>query len=376
MVTITSKKALKKVRIFRIKVILMDIMSYLIEKKSLVDQKIEEWIPREFDKNSLTEMLGETEYEYDVDACNQAISKPIWDLLDRGGKRWRPLSMLLIIDALGKDSKEFLDFVVIPECVHNGTLMVDDIEDNSDLRRGKPCTHKKFGVDIAINAGNGMYYLPLTVLLKNKAKLDDTKLRKLYETYTEEMIKISFGQGMDIAWHNGLSDANNLSEKEYLQMCAFKTGTLARMSGKFGAILADASEDAVKKIGKFAETIGVAFQIQDDILNINPGENWGKDFGDDINEGKRTLMVIHTLKNATEEDKERLIEILDKHTQDKKEIIEAIQIIKKYKSIEYAKEYARNMVAEAWDDIKDMIPNSPAKETLKSFADFLVERDI
>ena len=354
----------------------MDIMKYLLEKKPAIDKKIEEWVPKKYNKESLEKTLGPPTYEYDENACNKAIADPVWDLLGRGGKRWRPISMLLIIEALGKNPEDFLDFVVIPECVHNGTLMIDDIEDNSDLRRGEPCTHKKFGIDIAVNAGNTLYYLPLLVLIKNKNKLNDKTLRKLYETYVQEMINLSFGQGMDIAWHNGLADADKLTEKEYMQMCAFKTGTLARMSAKIGAILGGASDEDAKKIGKFAETIGIAFQIQDDILNIKPSEKWGKEIGDDINEGKRTLMVIHTLKVGKEEDKKRLIEILDKHTKDQEEIREAIRIMEKYDSINYAKEFARNLVKNAWKDVAEILPESDAKSKLKAFAEFLVERDI
>ncbi|NIV44480.1 MAG: polyprenyl synthetase family protein, partial [Gammaproteobacteria bacterium] len=98
----------------------------------------------------------------------QAIAQPMWDFLERGGKRWRPALFLLVIEALGEDSEKFLDFAIIPEVIHNGTIMVDDVEDDSTFRRGKPCTHRIFGIDIAVNTGNAMYFLPLLTLIKNK----------------------------------------------------------------------------------------------------------------------------------------------------------------------------------------------------------------
>ena len=349
-----------------------DIKKILAEKKPSIDKIIEKWIPRAYDEKTLARTAGTG--NYDIDAVNKVITEPIWDLLDRGGKRWRPTLMLLIIEALGKDPEEYVDFAAIPELIHNGTLMIDDIEDDSELRRGKPCTHKKFGIDISINAGNMLYYLPMQIVLKSK--LEPEKKSKIYDTYIQEMINISFGQGFDIAWHRGLGKADDITEAQYLQMCAFKTGTLARMAAKLGAILADADDKTIEKIGRFAETIGVAFQIQDDILNIQPTKEWGKEIGDDINEGKRTLMVIHTLKKASDEDKKRLIQILNMHTKDPELIKEAIDIMKKYGSIKYAKEYARKMVSDAWKDVEKILPESDAKKILKSFAEFLIEREI
>ncbi len=139
---------------------------------------------------------------------------------------------------LWEKSEDFcLDFAIIPEVVHNGTLVVDDIEDSSEVRRGKPCTYKIFGIDIAVNAGNAMYYLPLLPLMEQKNRIPAEKLRDVYEVYVQEMINLSIGQAMDIAWHRGLANADGISEEDYLQMCAYKTGTLARMSAKIAAVI-------------------------------------------------------------------------------------------------------------------------------------------
>ncbi|MCL6578443.1 MAG: polyprenyl synthetase family protein [Candidatus Bathyarchaeota archaeon] len=356
----------------------MDIEKFLEEKATLIDKVIEKYIPRKFSKDSAVFRLNPPNYAYNLDALNKAVAEPIWEFLDRGGKRWRPALFLLICEALGKKSEDFVDFAIIPEVVHNGTLMVDDIEDASELRRGKPCTYKIYGLDIAINAGNSMYYLPLMPLIEKKAKMPPQKLCKVYEIYVQEMISLSLGQAMDIAWHRGLANADEIDEKGYLQMCAYKTGTLARMAAKIAAVLADANEELVEKLGFFAESIGIAFQIQDDILDLTSGEFAKKKGGrgQDITEGKRSLIVIHTLKVANNKDRNRLIEILNMHTSNQKLVEEAISIMEKYDSINYAKNLAKEMVKNSWKKVEKLLPASDAKEKLNAFAKFLIERKL
>jgi len=356
----------------------MNVEKYLKENVSEINRAIEAYIPRQFKKSSTVFMLNKPNYSFNLEALNTAIAEPIWEFLDRGGKRWRPSLFLLVCEALGKDPKEYLEYAIIPEIIHNGTLIIDDIEDQSELRRGSPCTYKLFGLDIAINSGNAMYYLPLLPLIKNRSRIKPDVLNKAYEIYVGEMINLSFGQAMDIAWHKGLAAADAISVEDYLQMCAYKTGTLARMATKLAAVLSEADDDLIEKLGHFAEVIGIAFQIQDDILDLK-----GKEFtekkgarGQDISEGKRTLMVIYSLQHADSADRKRLLEILTKHTRKDKLRDEAISIMEKYGAIEYAKEYARKIVKKSWREINECLPASNAKEKLKEFAYYLIERKI
>lgn len=233
---------------------------------------------------------------------------------------------------------------------------------------------------IAINAGNVLYFFAFLPFKQNKDKLGEKMLNKAYELLIDEFLRVSAGQGMDIAWHNGLSDADDIGETEYLQMCSYKTGCLTRLSAKMGALLAGASEEEIDKVGLLAEKIGIAFQIQDDILDITSEEfKEGKgELGHDIKEGKRTLMAIDALQKADEKDRERLLEILKKETKETTvgEAKEAIEIFKKYGSIEYAKNKAREMVKNAWEEAEGALENGEAKRDLRSFADYLVERRI
>ncbi len=279
----------------------------------------------------------------------------------------------LVYDLMIENSHNFIANNVV---VHN-SLIIDDIEDQSELRRGKPCLHKIFGLDIALNVGNFFYFFPIFIFEKNKKKLKEKTYLKLLKTYLEEMERMHLGQATDIFWHRGLQ--RKISEKEYFQMAAFKTGCMARLATRMAAILAK-KEKLEKLFGDFGESIGIAFQIQDDILDIilegKEREKFGKTFGNDIKEGKRSLIVICALKKANRKDKERLIEILNKHTDAQREKEEAIEIIKKYGSIEYAQKRAREIVRESWQKLDKILPKSSAKEKLKEFVNYLIERRI
>lgn len=355
----------------------VDLKDFLEKTAMMINRKIEEYIPRRYDDNSLVFKLDAPRYEPDFEALNRSLSEPIWEFLDRGGKRWRPALFLLVLEALGGKPEEYLDFAIIPEVVHNGTLIADDVEDFSEFRRGKPCTYKIFGIDVAVNTSNALFFLPMLVLIKNRDNISLDKANKLYEIFIQEMINLSFGQATDIAWHKGLV-SHEVTEEQYLQMCISKTGTLARMAAKMAAVLAGADEEAVKKVGKFAESIGVAFQIQDDVLDL-VGEEFAKGkggFGMDITEGKRSLVVIHALRNASVDDKERLLSILSMHTKEQNLRNEAIGILKKYGSIEYAKEVASRLRSESWMEVDKILPPSEAKEKLYALANYLIERKI
>ncbi|MGD6807819.1 MAG: polyprenyl synthetase family protein [Candidatus Bathyarchaeia archaeon] len=355
----------------------MDVEKFLEETAPQVDKAVEKYIPRKLSKNAVLFKINPPLYSYNLEPLNKAISDPIWDMLDRGGKRWRPALFLLICEALGKKTDWCLDFAIIPEVIHNGTLVIDDIEDSSEVRRGKPCSYKIYGNDIAINVGNAMYYLPLLPIMLNRDKLSAEAQRDVYEIYVQEMINLSMGQAMDIAWHRSLANADALSEQDYLQMCAYKTGTLARMSAKMAAVLSGADGKLIEKLGRLAECIGVAFQMQDDILDLT-GEEFAKSkgcVGGDISEGKRSLLVIYTLQKANATDKKRLLEILNMHTNEQKLRNEAIAIIKKYGAFEHVKALAERMVTDSWKEVDKLLPTPQAKEKLKAFAEFLITRN-
>jgi len=355
-----------------------EIGQYLKKIKPEIDRTIEKYLPKKVSKKWLESTFGKPRYTYYIKAAQKTLLEPSWELLERGGKRWRPVLFLLIAEVFGADLKKLKEFTIIPEVIHNGTLCIDDIEDQGELRRGKPALHKIFGIDIALNVGNFLYFLPLLILFKKRKKVKTEILIKAYEAYFQEMVRLHFGQGTDIFWHKGKE--KKITEKEYLQMTAFKTGCMARLAAKLAVIFSGKNGQLAEKIGNLAESIGVAFQIQDDILDITltgkERERFGKIPGNDIKEGKRTLMVIYTLKKATKKDKKRLLEILNKHTDDRREKEEAIRIIQKYGGIEYAKKLAKKIIKENWQETEKLLPPSEAKIKLKEFINYLIERRV
>jgi geranylgeranyl diphosphate synthase type I len=349
----------------------------LAEWRPVVDETIEELLPREIDQGYLTDYFGPAAYQYDPEAVQRALADPIWNLLDRGGKRWRAVLLLVLVDGFGEAPEEYLQYACIPEILHNGTIIVDDVEDGATMRRGEPALHHEFGVDIALNAGNAMYFLPLKVITRNPADLDAETRLAAYEMLMHELNRTHLGQGMDIRWHNARDVT--LSEEEYLEMSACKTGALGRIVARLAAIVTDNRADELH-VARFAESMSVAFQIADDILDIEhameAGGDFGKGVGNDIREGKKTLPVIHAVGNADDADAERLVDVLwaDENTDD--EVREAIRVLQSTGSVDYARDRARALAADARSHLDEADLEPGPAEQLADFTRFVVERDV
>ncbi|MGC8537892.1 MAG: polyprenyl synthetase family protein [Candidatus Micrarchaeia archaeon] len=355
-----------------------DMQSHLKEWGAKCDEQINEYLKDFSDQSTIDNLLGsKTDYDYDIEAIRKGAIDPITYMLNLGGKRWRPVLMLDIISALGKDPNKYVKLAIIPEIIHNATLLHDDVEDSSEKRRGADAVYVKFGVDVAVNVGAMMYYMA-PLFLFNDDSLSKETVFNIIKVYQREMLRVHIGQTTDIAWHRGLVDPFGVTERQYLQMVLSKTGVLPRAAAMMGGIIGGADDELVEALGRFGASIGVAFQIKDDLLNITPSqlaENKGG-VGDDISEGKITLMVIKTFSAASDVDRERLKEILSMHTKDKKLINEAISIIDKYGAKKYCAKKAKEITDAAWSDVDKLLPESKGKENLKMLADFLINRSI
>lgn len=270
------------------------------------------------------ELVGGEGFE-PVDSTDLASAyRPAEALLGGGGKRWRPLLMALCGGLTGRQPDEtLLSLTPLPELVHNGTLIIDDIEDGAVLRRGSPCAHIRFGVDTAINTGNLLYFLP-TVLIDNAGLTDSQKLT-LYRIYSYYMRRVHFGQALDIEWHK----TDKIPKEEaYLQMCRLKTGSLAAMAAECGLFLGGGTESQRQAAAVIAENIGVFFQIVDDIINLRTG-NKGKNRGDDIVERKKSLPVLYYCRKNDPAPLLQLMKIASERGYDnaRTEIDEAVSLI-------------------------------------------------
>ncbi len=292
---------------------------------------------------------------------------PAKELLSSGGKRWRPLLMVLIAEILGSQeaAEKAYSLVTVVELPHNGSLIIDDIEDASEYRRGAPAAYITHGIDIAINAGNLLYYLPTSAL--DAADITDAKRLQIYQVYSKYLRRVHFGQGLDITWHRHPEMIPSV--EEYEQMCRFKTGCLAGMSAEIGAITATDDQQIIRRAGILAEKIGVGFQIKDDVINLRVG-NPGKHRGDDIVENKKSLPIILFLKENPQK-LEYLLSIF-KIAREKgiekahSEIEELIELLLESGAVDRAEKRALALLEESVAEIKELFDDSPARVELLS----------
>lgn len=353
-----------------------DIIEDYHERRIEVNDAIESTLSRELTNDFLSDFFGPARYQYDEDAIHETFAEPVWELLERGGKRWRSILFLLLIEGFGEERSEYLEYAIIPEILHTGTLIVDDVQDGGELRRGGPAIHQMFGRDVALNAGNACYFTPLKIISRNPGDLSPTKRLQLFEMLMEELNRIHLGQGMDIHWHNHFC---GVSEDEYFEMSACKTGGLARVAARTAAIVTAQSESVERRIAKYAETLAIAFQIGDDLLDLEyaleSGGQFGKAIGNDIKEGKITIMIIHALKEADPERAETLREILRASETDEESVTEAIDIMVSSGSLEYAREKAREFSAQAVSYLDDVDLDPEPHDCLRNFSRLVVKRD-
>ena len=266
-----------------------------------IEAALERWLPESQNTAWTQTVFPGLEKKLDPESINVLLA-PGKDLLARGGKRWRPLLMILVCESLGGGNAS-LPLAPLVEFCHNASLIHDDIEDNSDERRGLPAIHRIYGVDTAINSGCFLYFLSLSCIESWAAELEKNghsataeNKSRVYQLWAEYMRKLHIGQSMDINWHRNFSLIPDIDE--YYLMCGLKTGCLARFAACLGVYAAcavgakiAAVEQAAELLGMAAEKLGLGFQILDDVKNLTTGIP-GKKRGDDVVEGKKSLPVL------------------------------------------------------------------------------------
>jgi geranylgeranyl diphosphate synthase type II len=229
----------------------------------------------------------------------QSLYEPIKYVLSMGGKRVRPVLMLLAYNMYKENPESILSSACALETYHNYTLLHDDLMDNADLRRGHETVHRKWDANTAILSGDSM----LVLAYERMAQCPKEKLAEVLHLFTETALEIGEGQQYDMEFEN----RTDVTEAEYIEMIRLKTSVLLACAVKMGAILADASAEDADNLYKFGEQIGLAFQLQDDFLDVygDPAV-FGKAIGGDITSNKKTFMLINAFNHATAEQREEL----------------------------------------------------------------------
>ena len=302
---------------------------------------------------------------------NRYLYDPILEYSRNGGKRHRPLITYAACLAVGGDVAMASSAAAAIEHFHTAALIHDDIADDAELRRGRPCMHLTEGLGLAINMGDLGLSLVNGTVIYDPALDDATKVRVVTELIDMTRRTIE-GQALDIGWaRDGRYD---ISPEDYLVMATHKT---AHYSGAvplaIGAIIGKGTENQIETLRNYGLDTGLAFQIQDDLLNlVGTEESTKKDFRSDITEGKRTLVVVHALQNSPQRD--RLVQILSSKEKERAVLDEAVQIMEDAGSIDFARSYAENLTSIAKNRLIDMIDPSPARDLLVSMADWFVNR--
>ena len=286
-----------------------------------------------------------------------------------GGKRLRPCLAMLTCETLGGDVKKMLPIAIALELVHNFTLVHDDIMDKSTLRRNLPTVHIKYDEPTAIIAGD-LLFAKAFESMHNLVEIP-TNFKRLNYGLLECVREICEGQQLDMEFEK----RNTVTEQEYIEMIRKKTAFFFQFSAESGAIFANASDKEIAAIGAYGLSIGLAFQIQDDYLDMSSDEKTlGKDIGNDIRNGKKTLIAARSLSTAQGEDKELLKKVFGNRNATDYDIKKVYDLFWKNKSIDYAKQTAVDYSLKAKESLS-ILADTPAKQILIDLADYTIKRE-
>ena len=285
-----------------------------------------------------------------------------------GGKRLRPVLAMLSCEAVSGDQEAVLPYAVALELIHNFTLVHDDIMDKSNLRRNTPTVHIAYDEATAILAGDLLF----AKAFESLEYIEDKSLfREVNNILTQAVIEVCEGQKLDMEFEKRFI----VSEEEYLLMIKKKTSALFRIAAEGGALFGMDDEKQREALRIYGENLGLAFQIRDDYLDMSSNrETLGKDIGNDIRNGKKTLIAVHALNHATDEEKQRLESLFGRKEASDEEIKEVYSIFKDLNSIEYAEETAVKYSNKAVDAL-GILKSSSAKEVLEELAIYAIKRE-
>ena len=296
------------------------------------------------------------------------LYEPIRYIMSLGGKRLRPVLVLLAYKLFKDDHETILDQALAVEVFHNFTLMHDDIMDDAPLRRGKQTVHEKWESSTAILSGDVMLVRAYDLLLDAPGDL-----RVIIKAFNECAAGVCEGQQFDMNFET----MSSVTEEDYINMIRLKTAVLLGFSLQFGAMLAGASEASTKALYKFGVDIGIGFQLKDDLLDVYADqEKFGKQVGGDIISNKKTFLLLKALELANEKQKTQLTQWIDEKEFDSAEKVEAVTAIYDQIGIKELTLAKMNEYFNKGFESLDKIEVAEERKTgLKSFAQYLIERD-
>lgn len=300
----------------------------------------------------------------------KGLYEPVDYILNIGGKRLRPLMLLMTAKLFTEDLEKALAPAYAIEVFHNFTLMHDDIMDAAPLRRGKTTVHHKWNLNTGILSGDVMLIQAYEYLCQVEAAI----LPEVIRIFNEVAIGVCEGQQFDVDFET----MESVSIPQYIKMIELKTSVLVAGAMRIGALVGGANKEDAYHLGEFGRNIGIAFQLQDDILDTyGDPEKFGKKVGGDIAQNKKTYLVLKSLELATPEVAERLNYLLSTYPEDESGKIKEVTAIFDYLDIrKHANLEKEAYLNVAYDHLKAVNISESDKEPLYEFAQYLIHRDI
>jgi geranylgeranyl diphosphate synthase, type II len=300
----------------------------------------------------------------------RSLYEPVDYCLKNGGKRIRPLMTLMGCELFGGKAEDALSAAIGLELLHNFTLMHDDIMDQAPIRRGQPSVYKKWGANAAILSGDAMFVLAYNHILE----VPENSLKSILEVFNKTIKEVCEGQQYDLDFES----MNDVSEKEYLNMIRLKTAVLPANCLKIGAIISgNATDEDVLNLYNFGEMIGLAFQIQDDWLDIYSDEKvFGKKTGGDIIANKKTWLYIKALSLANKEQKMVLLDAFkNSNISDEEKIMSVKSVYNDLKISEIAVDCINNYFDKALSYLDKISVSEESKKPLRELSKELINRE-
>ncbi|HVF70386.1 MAG TPA: polyprenyl synthetase family protein [Chthoniobacterales bacterium] len=362
----------------------LDLEEHLEQSIDRIRADIATFLPRSFSQHDLERMAGPAQSEYDLAAQTDVLAKPLWDFMDRGGGNpWRPIFPMLILAALGTEPAPFSSLISITaEMLHDGLLMIDDILDNSDCRRGQESIHRRYGLDVAINAGNTAYFLPM-VLLRDHPHLSDEQRLELFRILTRLYVRVHLGQGQDIHWSKSLTRdkldlwMNDGVEDKIIQLYNLKTASVVEAGADGACVIAKVDEATRHACREFGRSFGLAFQIVNDLAEFNPNVIARGTESSDIAAGKLSYVIAKALRLLPPPEATRLKEILCSPALRAKglAVAEGIDLVQRSGALAKCREEAQHLMEEKWKEFSAHVPPSEPKTMLRVLWNFLLSLD-
>jgi geranylgeranyl pyrophosphate synthase/predicted secreted hydrolase len=360
---------------------ILDVSAILTRWVERIDVTLREFLPEQLDHSHLARWAGTPRLAIDAQAHTEGLSKPVWDLLNRGGKHWRPIFGFLLLDVLGVDAAPYETlFSVMPEFIHNGSVIVDDIEDRSETRRGEETLHLRYGLATALNAENMLYFLPILALAE-QPELSASQRDEIYRLLVRTFVQAHLGQGQDLCWSR--TDQSRpasfwLDERlgqQILEAHAFKTAALVRAVAEIACIIAGSPLRTRTICAEFAEALGLAFQIVDDINNFTKRPEWGKVRGEDLAGGKASYVIYNAINLLPAPQRDELIDIVNEADLrgSAAGFRRGIELIEQSGAFDVCREEAEAMVEEHWPRFSEVVGQSQGKIMMRLLVTHLLK---